>query len=258
MALPLADRRATVARRRPESPALREPAAGPLAPTEFLNSDDPDVRDFVRRTLPRGGGLNSRDAAVRLYYAVRDGIDYEVYGVDLSRTGVSAAQTARTGKGMCLHKSMLYAAALRATGIPARLVLTDVRNHLASPALRTLLGGDVFRYHTFTTVHLDGTWVRARPVFNRLLCRLYGMRPLGFGGRTDSVHHPYDADGARHLEVVREHGEFDDLPYERVVDGLRRAHPGIFADPGSTRLVAGSLHATPGEARQASSAAPPS
>ncbi|WBB60958.1 transglutaminase-like domain-containing protein [Streptomyces sp. WMMC500] len=212
---------------------------GSLAPTEFLNSDDPDVRDFVRRTLPRGG-LDSRDAAVRLYYAVRDGVDYEVYGVDLSRTGVTAAQVARTGKGMCVHKSVLYAAALRAAGIPARLVLTDVRNHLSSPALRARVGGDVIRYHTSTTVHLDGTWVRAAPVFNRLLCRLYGVRPLGFDGRTDSVHRPHD-DGARHLEVVREHGEFDDLPYERLIDGMRRAHPGIFAEPGSTRLVTGSL-----------------
>ncbi|WP_181789751.1 transglutaminase-like domain-containing protein [Streptomyces phytophilus] len=213
-----------------------------LAPTEFLNSDDPDVRDFVRRTLPQDG-LGSRDAAVRLYYAVRDGINYEVYGVDLSRTGVTAAEVARTGKGMCLHKSVLYAAALRAVGIPARLVLTDVRNHLLSPALRKLVGGDVFRYHTLTTVHLDGTWVRATPVFNRLLCRLYGMRPLDFDGRADSVHHPYDDDGMRHMEVVREHGEFDDLPYQRVVDGMRGAHPGIFADPDSTRLVTGSLHA---------------
>ncbi|MHA4820281.1 transglutaminase-like domain-containing protein [Streptomyces aculeolatus] len=212
-----------------------------LAPTEFLNSDDPDVRDFVRRTLPQDG-LDSRDAAVRLYYAVRDGIDYEVYGVDLSRTGVTAGEVARTGKGMCIHKCVLYAAALRAVGIPSRLVLTDVRNHLPSPALRRLVG-DAFRYHALTTVHLDGAWVRATPVFNRLLCRLHGMRPLDFDGRTDSVHHPYGGDGVRHMEVVREHGEFDDLPYERVLDGMRGAHPGIFADPDSTRLVAGSLHA---------------
>ncbi|MEO3763975.1 transglutaminase-like domain-containing protein [Streptomyces sp. B8F3] len=213
-----------------------------LAPTEFLNSDDPDVGDFVRRALPQGG-LDSRDMAVRLYYAVRDGINYEVYGVDLSRTGVTAGEVARTGKGMCIHKSVLYAAALRAVGIPARLVLTDVRNHLSSPALRTLVGGDTFCYHTFTSLHLDGRWVRATPVFNRLLCRLHGMRPLDFDGRADSVHHPYDAHGARYMEVVHEHGEFDDLPYERLIAGMRAAHPGIFAAPGSTRLVAGSLHA---------------
>jgi transglutaminase-like putative cysteine protease len=213
-----------------------------LAPTEFLNSDAPEVREFVRRTLPEDG-LDSRAAAVRLYYAVRDGINYEVYGVDLSRTGVTAAHVARTGKGMCVHKSVLYAAAMRAVGIPARLVLTDVRNHLSSPALRKLVGGDVFRYHTFTTVHLDGAWVRATPVFNRLLCRLYGMRPLDFDGTADSVHHPYHDDGTRYLEVVREHGEFDDLPYQRLVDGMRGAHPGIFDGPESTRLVTGSLHA---------------
>jgi hypothetical protein len=38
---------------------------------------------------------------------------------------------------------------------------------------------------------------------------------------------------------VRTHGEFDDLPYERIVAGLRVAHPNLFVAPG--RVRSGSL-----------------
>jgi transglutaminase-like putative cysteine protease len=211
---------------------------GARKPTEFLDHDSPQVREFVRVALP-AGPLSPREQAVRLYYAVRDGVRYDVYDADLSRDGVRASTVAEGRRGFCLHKSILYAAATRAVGIPSRLVLTDVRNHLASERLKRLMGGDVFHYHCLTAIHLDGRWIRATPVFNRMLCRLYGISPLEFDGLEDSVHHPYDADGRRSMEFLREHGEFTDLPYELVIDGLSRTSPKLFR--GATILADGSL-----------------
>jgi hypothetical protein len=135
----------------------------------------------------------------------------------------------RRGSGMCVHKSVLYAAALRAVGVPSRLVLTDVRNHLASARLRELVGGDVFHYHCLVSLWLNENWVKATPVFNRTLCRLYGMAPLEFDGTADSLHHPFDLRGRRHMEFLHTHGEFADLPHDLLLDGLRAAHPRIFA-----------------------------
>jgi transglutaminase-like putative cysteine protease len=206
--------------------------------TELLDHGSAEVHEFVRRVLT-DDDRTPREQAVRLYYAVRDTLRYEVYGADLSRAGLRASQTLRRRSGMCIHKSVVYAAALRTLGIGSRLVLTDVRNHLASPRLRELIGGDVFRFHCLTAVHLDGSWVKATPVFNKTLCRLYGMVPLDFDGRSDSMHHPYDQHGRRQMEFLRFHGEFDDLPYELVIDGLRAAHPALFA--GTTTFAAGSL-----------------
>jgi transglutaminase-like putative cysteine protease len=179
--------------------------------------------------------LSPVEKAKRLYYAVRDGIRYEIYGVDISRAGLRASAVIRGGSGLCIHKSVVFAAAARALGIPARLVLTDVRNHLASPRLRSLVGGDVFHYHCLVSVRLEDRWVKATPVFNGVLCRLYGMAPLEFDGTADSLHHPYDERGRRYMEFLKIHGEFDDLPYELVTRGLRRAHPGLFADHNRTR-----------------------
>ncbi|MFF0885098.1 transglutaminase family protein [Streptomyces sp. NPDC003456] len=210
-----------------------------LAATEFIDHHSPEVREFVHRALPATAATPT-ERAVALYYAVRDGIRYEVYGADLSREGLRAGSVVRAGSGMCLHKSVLYTAALRSLGIPARLVLTDVRNHLASDRLKRLLGGDVFHQHGLTALRLDGRWVRATPVFNKTLCRLYRMAPLDFDGTADSLHHPFDLKGRRQMEFLREHGEFDDFPYDFVIAGLRAAHPRLFAGE-AARFAEGSL-----------------
>jgi transglutaminase-like putative cysteine protease len=210
-----------------------------LAATQFIDHHSPEVRTFVTQALPATAATPT-ERAVALYYAVRDSIRYEVYGADLTREGLRASQVVATGAGMCLHKSVLYTAALRALGIPARLVLTDVRNHLASQRLKELLGGDVFHQHALTALHLNGRWVKATPVFNKTLCRLYRMAPLEFDGTADSVHHPFDLKGRRQMEFLREHGAFDDLPYERVIGDLRAAHPRLFTAQGA-RFAEGSL-----------------
>ena len=215
-----------------------------LAATEFLDYGQLPVQAFVQRAL-NGVGEAPIDKAIALYYAVRDQIHYEVYDADLSRSGLRASAIITRGRGFCVHKSIVYAAVCRAAGVPSRIVLTDVRNHLASARLRELVGGDVFRFHALNSVRVDGKWVRATPVFNKMLCRLYGITPLEFDGRSDSMSHPYDTKGRRYMEFLHEYGEFDDFPHELVVEGIRAAHPKLFA--GKYALTSGSLVAEAGD-----------
>ncbi|MGW5879059.1 transglutaminase-like domain-containing protein [Nocardiopsis terrae] len=207
------------------------PSPASLAVTDFLDHDSAEVGAFVAAALSPGADTPTQ-RAVDLYYRVRDGIRYEVYGADLSREGLRASSVARSASGMCLHKSVLYAACLRRVGVPSRLVLTDVRNHLSSPRLRSLVGGDVFHQHCLTALHLRGRWFTVTPVFNRVLCRLYGTRPLEFDGTADSVHHPHNGGGSGGMEFLRTHGTFEDLPHTMVLRDLRAAHPGLFTDTG--------------------------
>jgi transglutaminase-like putative cysteine protease len=218
-----------------------------LTTTEFLDHDHVVVRSFVDRVLGDEPGTQI-DNAIKLYYAVRDSISYEVYGADLSRDGLKASSIISRGRGFCIHKSNVYAAVCRAVGIPSRLVMTDVRNHLTSDRLRELVGGDVFRFHALTSVYLEGRWVRNTPVFNKMLCRLYGLTPLEFDGVTDSVSHPYDSTGRRYMEFLNEHGEYDDFPYEKVIEGIREAHPRLFAS--SYQTTSGSLVAEASTSQQ--------
>ncbi|MFJ6884204.1 transglutaminase family protein [Streptomyces californicus] len=207
--------------------------------TDFLDHRHPTVQAFVDKAL-KGTDRETAgpvELAVTLYYAVRDGIHYEVYGADLSPEGLRASSIITGGKGFCLHKSVLYAACCRAVGIPARLHYSDVRNHLASDRLRSYIGGDVF-FHGLATVYLDGRWLQVTPVFNKLLCRLYGMTPLEFDGRSDSLYHPFDAQGRQSMEFLTDHGDFDDVPYAFVMENMRRKHP-RFLDEGGTGTVSG-------------------
>jgi transglutaminase-like putative cysteine protease len=208
-------------------------------PTEFLDYTAPVVRDFVARVVPDPSAGTDIERARALYYAVRDGIGYEVYGADLSRAGLRASSIIHRGMGFCVHKSIVYAAVTRAVGVPSRLLYGDVRNHLASERLISLVGGNVFHFHALNSVFLAGRWVKATPVFGKLLCRLYGIKPLEFDGVSDSLYHPYDRHGRRHMEFLAWHGEFDDFPYELVVGGIRAAHPRLFESGFTT--TAGSL-----------------
>ncbi|MFG1642234.1 transglutaminase family protein [Amycolatopsis sp. NPDC049252] len=208
--------------------AAETPPQDLLGVTQFLDYHHPVVREFVEQALGEAERTQT-EKAVALYYAVRDKLHYEVYGAALSRTGLKASAIISRGRGFCVHKSIVYAAVCRAAGVPSRIALTDVRNHLASPRLRELVGGDVFRFHALNSVYLDGKWVRATPVFNKLLCRLYGITPLEFDGTADSMSHPYDSKGRRYMEFLHDYGDFDDFPYELVVEGIRSAHPTLFA-----------------------------
>ena len=183
-----------------------------LQATATIDCDSPQVRDWAYSQL--NGAQTPREQAVRLYYAVRDGFRYDPYRIDLSTQGMSASRVIACGFGWCIPKAVLLAAACRVVGIPARVGLADVRNHLSTERLREKMGTDVFYRHGYTALHLDGQWVKATPAFNIELCQKLGLQPLEFDGLSDSIYHPFDPSGQRHMEYLAMHGEHDDLPLD--------------------------------------------
>jgi len=133
-----------------------------------------------------------------------------------------------TGEGFCIGKAALLAAAARAAGIPARVGFADVKNHLTTPRLAERMGSDLFIYHGFTELWLEGTWVKATPAFNLDLCRKFRVKPLEFDGRSDSIFHPFDADERRHMEYLRDRGSFADVPVAEIQRAFREAYPALY------------------------------
>jgi len=129
------------------------------------------------------GLVGDVERAVALYYAVRDGFWYDPYSADFSPEGLRASTVIERGRGFCVPKAGLLVAVARAAGIPARPGFADVRNHLATARLLELMGTDVFYYHGYAVLWLDGRWVKATPAFNVELCQRFGVRPLDFDGR---------------------------------------------------------------------------
>ncbi len=188
---------------------------GTLTPTPTVDSDHPTIAAFAKTHA--GDSASPRDRAVRLYYAVRDGIRYDPYALTLTVPGLRASTTAESARGWCVPKAILLAACCRAEGIPARLGFADVKNHLSTERLRKFLNTDVFYWHGYTSIQLDGKWVKATPAFNIELCEKFGIKPLEFDGTEDSIYHPFDLEGRKHMEYLRFHGEYDDLPLDTLM-----------------------------------------
>lgn len=191
-------------------------------PTALIDSDHPAVAEFAAR---HGAGSGDRERAVALYYAVRDGFRYDPYRIDLSPAGMRASTVLELGYGWCVPKATLLAAACRAIGIPARVGFADVRNHLSTERMRQVMQTDVFFWHGYTEIGIDGAWLKATPAFNIELCERFDLLPLEFDGRADSLYHPFDRHGHRHMEYVAQRGSFDDVPLAEMVADFARLYP---------------------------------
>jgi transglutaminase-like putative cysteine protease len=193
-----------------------------LSSTTLIDSAHPEVVAFAGT---HGHGQTVRERAAALYLAVRDGFRYDPYRIDLSVAGMRASTVLAQGFGWCVTKAGLLAAACRAAGIPSRLGFADVRNHLSTERMRQALQTDLFIWHGYTEILIDGRWLKATPAFNLGLCERFGLLPLEFDGTQDSIYHPYDRAGNRHMEYVRQRGSYDDLPLDRIVADFQRVYP---------------------------------
>jgi len=193
-----------------------------ITPTPTIESNHPAIIDFAGRHA--AGSASDASRAVSLFYAVRDGFRYDPYQIDMTIDGMKASTTLRSGHGWCVSKAVLLAATCRALQIPARLGFADVRNHLSTERMRQRMRTDIFYWHGYTEIFLDDKWIKATPAFNIELCEKFGLLPLDFDGRTDSIYHPFDAAGNRHMEYVNHRGTYADLPLEEIISTFRREY----------------------------------
>lgn len=198
-----------------------------LRSTPTIEVDHPAIVEF---SLQHGSGDDPIVKAVALYYAVRDGIRYDPYTCDLSVAELKASATLASGRGWCVSKAILLAASCRSLGIPARLGFADVRNHLSTARLRELMQTDVFLWHGYTSLYLEGQWLKATPAFNIELCEKFRLRPLEFDGTQDSIYHPFDMQGNRHMEYVRFRDEYADTPIAEMAETFAREYPYLEAE----------------------------
>jgi transglutaminase-like putative cysteine protease len=208
-----------------------------LAPGRFIDSDARSIVELARGVT---AGLRGEiDRIVGLYRAVRDGIIYDPYVDVFDQQNFRASSVLAAGRGFCIGKSALLAAAARVMGVPARVGYADVRNHMTSRRLRERTKSDIFIWHSYTDLFIDGRWVKATPVFDQALCERVGLKPLEFDGRQDSLFHPFDREGRRHMEYLRDRGTFPDVPFETIQADFRSTYPSLVSERG----LQGDFHA---------------
>ena len=196
-----------------------------LKPGRFIDSAHPAVVEFARK---HALGNGEREKAVSLYYAIRDGIRYNPFQNFTLDDTYRGSVCLQTGVGWCVPKAALLAACARAVGIPARVGFADVKNHLTSPELTAKMGTDLFVFHGYTELLLDGQWVKATPAFNLSLCTRFRVKPLEFDGRSDSIFHPFDEDDRRHMEYVHDRGTFADVPVAEIKRVFSVTYPSYY------------------------------
>jgi transglutaminase-like putative cysteine protease len=186
-----------------------------LEPTFYIDSDTPLVRGkslgLVQTVTAQ------RDKAIRIFYAVRDGIRYTIYGKRSLPEHFRASYILSAGEGYCVQKAILLVALARAASIPARLRFAAIRNHLMPEELLEKRGTNFFAYHGYTDLYVEGSWVKATPTFDMVCCENAGLRPVDFDGEHDALLPSRTLDGRRHIEYVEDRGVFEDVPFDDII-----------------------------------------
>jgi len=186
-----------------------------LDPTPFMDCDAAPVKE-KSEALTRSM-TQQRAKAVRLFYAVRDGIKYTIYGKRWLPEHFRASTVLSAGEGYCVQKAILLVAFARASSIPARLRFAAIRNHRMPEELLAKRGSNFFAYHGYTDLYLEGSWVKATPTFDLFSCENAGLQPVDFDGEHDALLPSSTQDGRRHIEYIEDRGVFDDVPFDDIM-----------------------------------------
>jgi transglutaminase-like putative cysteine protease len=194
-----------------------------LMPTSMIDSDHESIVEHVME-ITQGTEDNPVKKAVKLYYAVRDGIWYDPYLPYFLPEHYRASNTLKNKRGFCITKACLLCALARACNIPARLGFATVRNHLATREFIEHLGSDLIVYHGYMEFFLEGKWVIATPAFNAKLCERHHVVPLEFNGREDSLFQAYSREKKQFMEYIEYHGSFADVPVDIILAANKKAY----------------------------------
>ncbi len=199
-----------------------------LKPTNLLDADDPQIQSFAERVTQ--GSRADIQKAVRIYYAVRDGWKYNPYNISFKPEDMRASVVLHKEDGHCLDKAVLMIALLRAVGVPARLRLAKVRNHIAAERMIEFFGIDELTPHGYVEILINGQWVKATPAFNQELCDKLGVAPLEFDGQNDSIFQEFDKAGGQFMEYLEDYGSFADVPLDFIKENMKQHYPKFFSE----------------------------
>ena len=182
------------------------------------------MRRFAEKSV--SGETTDIGKAIKLFYAVRDGLRYDPFSMRFTPDSYIASNVLRAKGAYCIPKANLLVAAARAVGIPTAIGLSDVVNHLTTEKLKQRLGGlTYFMHHGYAVMYLEGQWVKAAPAFNIELCTRFGVRPTEFDGRSDALFQEFDTSDRRHMEYVKDHGTWSEFPFDKVMADFRDFYP---------------------------------
>ncbi|MHA1680830.1 MAG: transglutaminase-like domain-containing protein [Promethearchaeota archaeon] len=185
--------------------------------TRFIDDAGGSISSLARELTRDVDAGDVRQKATKIFYFVRDKIPYKIQWQMITRKSLRASTTLKNGHGFCIPKAILLAALARTLGIPSRLHFADIRNYRTSESLKQAMGSNLFVYHGYTELFLEGAWLKANPAFDKALCNEKDLIPVEFDGRSHGLFSKVDKHGNKFIEYVKDHGVYTDVPYSNII-----------------------------------------
>ena len=64
----------------------------------------------------------------------------------------------------------------------------------------------------------------------------FRLKALDWDGQSDSIYHPFDLDGRRHMEYLAYRGVYADIPFETIRAAFRHYYPKMYRADGDSTL----------------------
>ena len=195
----------------------------------FFSIDSPEIKRFIPKSLFSSSAADL-EIAVALYYEVRDRIFYNPFKINLDFADYSVSNVIKDGEGHCIDKAGVLIACLRKMGIPAKLGLARVKNHMGTSKLEEKLKTQVLVPHGYVEVFLNEKWVKCTPAFNKELCYKLGLAPLEWDGKNDSQLQSFDESNSEFMEYLEDYGGFSEIPQELIKSLMITEYPHMFVN----------------------------
>ncbi|MFX1339832.1 MAG: transglutaminase family protein [Promethearchaeota archaeon] len=192
-----------------------------LKPTFFIDSDSKEITDLTNKITKDTNDV--KEKAKLIFYWTRDEILYNPYeSFTFEREDYKASHIIKQMKGWCVQKACVLAALARALQIPSRLHFADIRNHQVPEKLKKAMKTDLFVYHGYTELFVDGSWLKATPAFNLSLCEKFNLKTVEFDGVHDGMLPEKTLDGQKYIEYKKDRGITSDFPFDLLMKTIRK------------------------------------
>jgi transglutaminase-like putative cysteine protease len=191
-----------------------------LRPTFFVDSDSEEIIELADKLTETTKDV--KENAKSIFYWTRDEILYNPYETfTFEKEDYKASYIIKQMKGWCVQKACVLAALARAIQIPSRFHFADIINHVVPEKLKKAMKTNLFVYHGYTELFIDGSWLKATPAFNISLCEKFNLKTVEFDGIHDGMLPEINLDGRKYIEYVKDRGITSDFPFDLLMKTIR-------------------------------------
>ncbi len=166
---------------------------------------------------------SNQDLVIKTFEFVRDHIEYRIETFQIQdKSKYKASYVLETKKGFCIPKATLLTALLRANSIPSRLHFADIINHRSPQHLVEVMGTNLYVFHGYVEVFLEGKWIKLNPAFDSALCERLGLPICHFNGFNDAIFATIDLKGDKFVEYVKDRGIYDEVPFDEIIEAMSK------------------------------------